>query len=67
VDDGHGSCRISQFARWNRVMLEHEREHLSYVMTGSALIQPWERELILHDIADIDYLLSQFEPRVKVP
>ena len=48
-------------------MLEHEREHLSSVMTGSAFMQDWERDLIVHDLTDIDYLLTQFEPRLKVP
>jgi hypothetical protein len=67
VDSGHGSCRISEFARWNRIMLEHEREHLSQVMTSSSFMMQWERDLIVHELTDIDYLLQQFEPRLKVP
>jgi len=67
VTDQHGGCRMTEFARWNRVMLEHEREHLSRAMTGSSFMQQWERELIVHDLTDIDYLLTQFEPRVNTP
>lgn len=63
--DGHGGCRIKQFARWNRVMLEHEREYLSKAMTASAFMGREEAEGILHDITDIDYLLQQFKPRVE--
>lgn len=48
-------------------MLEHEREHLSKAMTGSAFIQPWERDLIIHDLTDIDYLLQQLPVRIEVP
>ena len=67
VADGHNGCRIREFARWNRIMLEHEREHLSKAMTAGAFMMEWERELIVHDLTDIDYLLTQFEPRVKTP
>ena len=48
-------------------MLEHEREHLSKAMTGAAFMMEWERDLIVHDITDIDYLLTQCEARVKTP
>ena len=48
-------------------MLEHEREHLSKAMTAGAFMMEWERELIVHDITDIDYLLQQFPARVEVP
>lgn len=48
-------------------MLEHEREHLSKAMSGAAFIQAWERDLIVHDLTDIDYLLQQFPVRVEPP
>jgi hypothetical protein len=48
-------------------MLEHEREHLSTAMSGAAFIQSWERDLIVHDITDIDYLLAQLPVRVETP
>jgi hypothetical protein len=66
MDDGHGACRIRDFARWDRRMLEHEREHLSRAMTGVAFMQPEEADGLLHDITDIDYLLQYHPKRVQV-
>lgn len=66
VDDGHSECRVREFARWNRVMLEHERAYLSRCMTGSAFLQPGQAEGLLHDITDIDYLLQEHEKRIQV-
>lgn len=57
--DEHSGCRIQEFARWNRVTLEHEREYLSKVMAGSAFIQPSEKFAVLHDITDIDFCLAE--------
>lgn len=67
TDDEHQGCRVSEFARWDRIVLEHEREHLSKCMTGAAFMRPAESEAILHEISDIDYLLAQLPKRVKTP
>jgi hypothetical protein len=55
---------MSEFVRWNRIMLEHEREHLSRSMLGKAFMAPGEPEAVLHDITDIDYVLQQHPKRV---
>jgi hypothetical protein len=65
--DEHSGCRIQQFARWNRVMLEHERQHLSRVMAyRTGFLNEEARVGILHDLADIDNCLLQFETRIKL-
>lgn len=46
-------------------MLEHERQHLSRAMAGRAFLKPEEADGLLHDITDIDYLLSYHEKRVQ--
>jgi hypothetical protein len=51
-------------------MLEHERLYLSTVMDAQRAFMPeWERELMLHDLGDIDACLAALgEPlRVQVP
>jgi hypothetical protein len=64
---GHENCRASEFARWPRVALEHEREYLSWIMsTSAALNSHEERRLIVHDLTDIDAFLSLLEPKVKL-
>lgn len=63
---GHENCRANEFARWPRIVLEHEREHLSRVMDGAAFLQSAEREATLHDITDIDWFLAFLEPRLEV-
>jgi hypothetical protein len=66
VDDdlSHERCRLGEFRRWNRVMLEHEREHLSRVMDQqAAFLAEAEKRAILHEVTDIDYCLSLTSPR----
>ncbi len=59
--DDHSSCRLREFARWDRTFLEHERAYLSKVMTGSAFMKPEEVTGIMHDLSDIDECLSYCE------
>jgi hypothetical protein len=64
---GHENCRAVEFARWTRLMLHHEREYLSRVMAMSgAFTANEEKELIIHDLMDIDFFLSQLDVEVKV-
>jgi hypothetical protein len=61
VDDDllHERCRLGEFLRWNRVMLEHERERLSRAMDQQrALLSEAEKRAILHEVTDIDWCLS---------
>jgi hypothetical protein len=69
IDPGpaHRACRIAEFIRWSRVMLEHEREHLSKVMAGRAFMREDEVAGVMHDLTDIDYVLSYHPPRIEVP
>lgn len=56
-------CRIQQFARWDRLMLQHERAFLSDKMaSASAFMGDAMRDGIMHDLTDIDYLLAQQPP-----
>lgn len=64
---GHEDCRLREFVRWSRVMLEHEREHLSRVMRGKAFLPAAEQEAVMHELTDIDWCLSHLEKRVSVP
>ena len=49
-------------------MLEHEREYLSaYMASVAPFLKNPDTTDLMHDIQDIDYLLTQFEPRLKVP
>lgn len=63
----HGGCRIQEFARWPRVVLEHERSYLSKVMSASAFLDEGHKQDLMHDISDIDSILSQLPVRVEVP
>lgn len=68
VDD-HKDCRLEEFARWPRMLLERERQHLSRVMAeASAFIDYTEQNLIVHDLSDIDWVLARIDepPPVKV-
>lgn len=66
--DGHSGCRIREFAQWDRLMLEHEREYLSrYMAHLSPFLKDAASTDLMHDITDIDYLLQQMAPRVEVP
>jgi hypothetical protein len=63
----HDGCRIEEFRRWTRVMLEHEREHLSRV-TGlqAALLSDRQQAGIMHDIGDIDACLAATDEPLRV-
>lgn len=61
----HPGCRRAEFSRWTRVMLDHEREFISGVM-ASAYTPPWERDLLLRDLADIDACLAALDEPLKV-
>jgi hypothetical protein len=68
MTDGHTGCRIQEFARWPRMMLEHEREYLSSVMANEGAFMGREAQAgILHDLTDIDWLLAELHPRIKTP
>jgi hypothetical protein len=56
-------CRIREFARWDRRMLQHEREAISDYLAraGSYLADDGKADL-MHDLTDIDYLLGQMPP-----
>jgi len=47
-------------------MLEHEREHLSQAMSfRRAFMTPADVDNIMHDLKDIDYVLTFHEKRVE--
>jgi hypothetical protein len=62
----HNGCRIKEFACWPRLVLEHERAHISRAMAGRAFKSQEEIDGLMHDLADLDWLLSQLPVRVKV-
>jgi hypothetical protein len=64
---GHENCRVREFARWDRVTLEHEREYLSRVMTARSFMRPGQADAILHDIEDIDRALADQPKRIGEP
>ena len=64
---GHEECRLREFVRWPRIVLEHEREYLSRTMSGKAFLAPDEVTSIMHDLADIDGALSQLPKRIETP
>jgi hypothetical protein len=56
-------CRFEQFSNWPRVALEHERAYLSSVMDEQKAFATREvKSLIMHDLMDIDHLLSLDPP-----
>jgi hypothetical protein len=51
---------MPEFARWDRVALQHERAYISKTMVSAAgFIDDHTRAGLLHDLTDIDYCLSQ--------
>lgn len=67
--DEHEDCRLRQFSLWNRVLLEHERQHISRALaTAAGFMSEAEYADLVHDVTDIDWVLSMnSELRVKVP
>jgi hypothetical protein len=63
---GHEDCRLREFVRWPRVVLEHEYEHLSKVMVGASFLVPAEHDLVLHDLADISWTLQHHPRKIEV-
>ena len=61
---GHEECRLREFVRWPRIMMEHERDYLSRLMRGKAFLKPGDTEAILHELADLDWCLSQLPKRI---
>lgn len=56
-------CRIQEFARWPRLLLERERAYLSEKMASAdAFMGDKLRDGIMHDLTDLDYLLAQQPP-----
>jgi hypothetical protein len=52
-----------EFERWDRRMLQHERAYLSKVLAEQAAItSKSEQAAILHEISDIDAILSTMKP-----
>jgi hypothetical protein len=65
-DDGHRECRIREFSRWDRRLLEHERAYISKQFAGQAFMSAELREGLGHDLLDLDFLLSQLPVRIDV-
>jgi hypothetical protein len=66
--DEHEDCRLRQFAMWNRVCLEHEREWISKCLASRGFLTDEQYDGLVHDVTDIDWILSMnTELRVKVP
>ena len=65
LGNDHDECRVTEFMRWDRVLLEHERAHLSRVMAAAAYVKPAEQQAIMHELADIDWCLSKLPKRVR--
>jgi hypothetical protein len=63
----HNGCRIKEFAQWPRLVLEHERAHISRCMAGKMFKTKAEVDGLMHDLTDLDYLISQLPVRVEVP
>ena len=54
-------CRMPEFARWDRTMLQHEREAISgYLARAGSYLE--DKSGLMHDLSDIDYLLAQQPP-----
>ncbi len=58
---------MAEFQRWPRIVLEHEREHISRALTGQAFKKREETEGLMHDLLDIDACLSVLPVRVQTP
>jgi hypothetical protein len=54
---------MPEFARWDRMLLQHEREGISgYLARAGAYLDDDARSGFMHDLSDIDYMLAQLEP-----
>jgi hypothetical protein len=57
--EGDG-CRMSEFVRWNRTLLQHERAGISDLMAKNpAYLGEQARKGLMHDLSDIDYCLAE--------
>lgn len=53
-------CRLTEFKRWPRLVLERERAYLSAVMCQMVAYVPTEEKmLIMHDLTDLDAALAE--------
>jgi hypothetical protein len=65
--DGHSGCRLGQFARWPRVVLEHERAYLSRAVSSrAAFLTAGSKAGIMHDLSDIDRCLAGLDEPMRV-
>jgi hypothetical protein len=56
--EGENGCRMPEFTRWTRVMLQHERAAISdYLSRAGAYLE--DKDGLMHDLSDIDYCLSE--------
>jgi hypothetical protein len=63
----HDGCRIAEFSRWTRLLLEHERSYLSQCLGfWDAFLTPVKKAGIMHDIADIDACLAATDEPLRV-
>ena len=58
--EGEDGCRMPEFVRWTRVMLQHERAAISGLMAREvAYLTEDARKGFMHDLSEIDYCLSE--------
>ena len=63
----HDRCRIAEFSRWPRVVLEHERSNISkYLANAGAYLDKVTVDGHMHDLSDIDACLAELAVRVEV-
>jgi hypothetical protein len=56
--EGEDGCRMPEFTRWTRTMLQHEREGISsYMARAGAYLE--DTSGLMHDLSDIDYCLAE--------
>lgn len=56
--EGEDGCRMPEFVRWNRTLLQHERASISdYLARAGAYFE--DKSGLMHDLADIDYCLAE--------
>jgi ABC-type microcin C transport system permease subunit YejB len=59
-------CRLTEFERWPRRVLEHERSYLSRVFEMIKAYAPNDvKANFMHDLADIDFCLSKLPVDVE--
>jgi hypothetical protein len=59
--EGEDGCRMPEFTRWDRTMLQHEREAISgYLARAGAYLE--DKSGLMHDLSDLDYCLAQLPP-----